>query len=78
MSSTTSEPLRCPCGTTFHGVESATCSAQHAPIRLDWWPICKCGHDSHYDMATFCLAKGCGCEEYTASERRRQVTRRSI
>jgi hypothetical protein len=74
-----SEPLRCPdCHTSFFGMESVACQNGHRRVLLDWWNTCECGHDAHYDMTTFCLTKGCGCEAWTPSQRRRQVTRRAI
>lgn len=75
----TAEALLCPdCGTSFQGVDSATCSAGHKPVKLDWWAVCECGDHPHYDMTTFCLREGCGCEQYRESESRRQITRRTI
>lgn len=80
MNSTQSDALVCPdCGTEIQGVESATCSMGHKPVKLDWWDVCACGHDTHYDMTTFCLEKGCTCEAWEPDgRRRRQITRRTI
>lgn len=71
------EPLRCPdCHAEIWGTDSVTCSIGHKPIKLDWWPVCECGHDAHYDMTGFCLR--CDCEEYREGTRLRQVTRRVL
>lgn len=74
------ESLTCPdCGTVFPGAESAVCTNGHKEILLDWWETCTCGHDSHYDMTTFCLADDCDCEAWAPnSDDKRQVVRRLI
>lgn len=72
-------PLVCPdCGTQIYGVDAAACSLGHVELKLYKWPLCKCGHGSHYDMSGFCIAKDCECERYDEGEGWRQITRRPV
>ena len=73
------DPLRCPdCGTTIQGTDDATCANGHKPVRLAWFEVCACGHDTHYDMTTFCLTADCGCQEWEPSDRCRQLVIRRV
>lgn len=71
--------LLCPdCSSEFPGRAAVTCANGHRELRLEFFPICKCGHDVHYDMTTFCLEGDCTCEQWDPGDRFRQITMRPL